>query len=159
MLFVSIRFLAGKGNLGCQQYFLKLMYFYFLRSLPNLIYATIIFKQEPILKAVTFRTGPVSRALFDIHTGGVSKWLLQVLILSLNDIATQLLKPNCLKRVLRVKRVLWRKNAIFFKKSQILQKTPPKSCIRFSNNEFNLLSPTFQCYYVEILDLHSFRHF
>ena len=29
MLFVSIRFLAGKGNLGCQQYFLKLMYFYF----------------------------------------------------------------------------------------------------------------------------------
>ena len=29
MLFVSIRFLAGKVNLGSQQYFFKLMYFYF----------------------------------------------------------------------------------------------------------------------------------
>ena len=29
MLFVSIRFLAGKVNLGSQQYFFKLMYLYF----------------------------------------------------------------------------------------------------------------------------------
>ena len=29
VLFVSIRFLAGKVNLGSQQYFFKLMYFYF----------------------------------------------------------------------------------------------------------------------------------
>ena len=47
----------------------------------------------------------------------------------------------------------------FFKKSQILEETPPKCCIRFSHNEFNLLSPTFQCYYVEILVLHSILHY
>ena len=47
----------------------------------------------------------------------------------------------------------------FFKKSQILEETPPKCCIRFSNNEFNLLSPTFQCYYVEILVFRSIRHY
>ena len=53
---------------------------------------------------------------------------------------------------------LRRKNTIY-KKSQILEETPPKCCIRFSNNEFNLLSPTFQCYYVEILVFRSIRHY
>ena len=47
----------------------------------------------------------------------------------------------------------------FFKKSPIFEETPPKWCIRFSHYEFNLLSHTFQCYYVKILVFHSIRHF
>ena len=47
----------------------------------------------------------------------------------------------------------------FFEKFQIIEETPPKCCIRFSNNDCNLLSPTFQCYYVEILVFHSIRHY
>ena len=35
---------------------------------------------------------------------------------------------------------------------------PPKYCIRISHNAFNLLSPTSQCYYLEILVFHSIRH-
>ena len=47
----------------------------------------------------------------------------------------------------------------FFKKSQILKEMPPKCFISFSHNEFNLLSPTFHCYSVEILVFHSICHF
>ena len=79
----------------------------FLRPLPNLIYATIIHKQEAILKALGFRTGPYTALyLIFIYTGVFSELSLKVLILTLNDAATHLLKANCLKRVLRLRRCL-----------------------------------------------------
>ena len=61
---------------------------------------------------MTIRTGPLHRPIFDIHTGVVSEWLLQVLILTLKDITTQLLNANCLKWVLTLKYCL---SAVYLK--------------------------------------------
>ena len=57
-------------------------------------------------KSIGLSYGPVHRSIFDIHTGVYSELLLKVLILTLNDVATHLLKPNCLKWVLRLRRCL-----------------------------------------------------
>ena len=55
-------------------------------------------------KSIGLSYAPVHRPIFDIHTGVYSELSLKVLILTLNDVATHLLKANCLKWVLRLKR-------------------------------------------------------
>ena len=42
-----------------------------------------------------FKSIGIHRPIFDIHTGVFSELLLKVLILTLNDVASHLLKANC----------------------------------------------------------------